>query len=60
MISFVHFVASVYKGGKVIQTIDNIKNNRNVFLENENFIEVTLLGQNVNSYRTPDGEFPKH
>ena len=25
----------------------------------EGFVEITLLGQNVNSYRTPDGEFPE-
>mgnify|MGYP002849388385 CR=1 FL=1 len=25
----------------------------------EGFIEITLLGQNVNSYRTPDGNFPE-
>jgi len=25
----------------------------------EGFIEITLLGQNVNSYRTPDGSFPE-
>ena len=25
----------------------------------QGFVEITLLGQNVNSYRTPDGEFPE-
>ena len=25
----------------------------------EGFVEITLLGQNVNSYRTPDGAFPE-
>ena len=25
----------------------------------DGFVEITLLGQNVNSYRTPDGEFPE-
>ena len=24
----------------------------------DGFVEITLLGQNVNSYRTPDGDFP--
>ena len=46
------------RGRERSRTIDNIVKEVEACIE-EGFIEVTLLGQNVNSYRTPDGEFPE-
>ena len=46
------------RGRERSRTIDNIVKEVEACIE-QGFIEVTLLGQNVNSYRTPDGEFPE-
>jgi len=46
------------RGRERSRTIDNIVKEVEACIA-QGFIEVTLLGQNVNSYRTPDGEFPE-
>ena len=45
------------RGRERSRTIDNIVKEVEACIK-QGFIEITLLGQNVNSYRTPDGEFP--
>jgi len=46
------------RGRERSRTIDNIVKEVEACIK-QGFIEITLLGQNVNSYRTPDGEFPE-
>ncbi|MAV59573.1 MAG: tRNA (N6-isopentenyl adenosine(37)-C2)-methylthiotransferase MiaB [Candidatus Marinimicrobia bacterium] len=46
------------RGRERSRTIDSIVKEVEACIE-QGFIEITLLGQNVNSFRTPDGEFPE-
>ena len=46
------------RGRERSRTIGNIVKEVEACIK-QGFIEITLLGQNVNSYRTPDGEFPE-
>ena len=44
------------RGRERSRSIDSIKNEVTKAVE-QGFVEITLLGQNVNSYRTPEGDF---
>jgi tRNA-2-methylthio-N6-dimethylallyladenosine synthase len=46
------------RGRERNRTIDSIVDEVKIAISN-GFIEITLLGQNVNSYRTSDGNFPE-
>ena len=45
------------RGRERSRTIDSIVEEVNLAI-NQGFVEITLLGQNVNSYKTPNGDFP--